>query len=539
MLLNSIIDRAILALTVFVLALFVTGGVHFNVGAAKIEISQLDPFTIPLVLLIALRLRSRVKPYPSSIESRWEAMLSYFKREPLRVVLTGIAIYVILFTLAQAVRYESFNASAFDLSYIDQGIWNTARGLGFLHSDISRGGTYLGEHFAPILGVIAPFYAVVDSIYWLFFLQALILSSGALIVYKLARLKKLSAQVATLFAVCFLLYHPLRAANGFDLREDNFYVPIFLGVLYFKEAKNWILFGLLCALSWFVKENASLFTFMLGLWMAYDALKAKNKTKPWAALVLIVASLAVFWVVNSKITPHFSGPQNRTMLVQRLSHFGSTNKEILSTLLLKPYLALWELIKIFFSKESIHYVLAVLVPFAAFARKSKPAFLIACAGVALNLLLNVGRIGNHYECIFLPFLFYVLIDGASRMKLTSSSLFLVLLSFFLFFGRSPVDSIRRLWPSERDRWVTSELSEIPHWASVATTSPLHPHLTHREQIEMIRPGMDTDYIVADIAPHRSRYANDDLEKHLKNLDRVKYENILDENGLLIWRKRRK
>ena len=60
------------------------------------------------------------------------------------------------------------HANAWDLGFVDQALWCTARGGGFLHSDMAQGGSYLGEHFAPALAVGAVVYRVNDSIRGLF-----------------------------------------------------------------------------------------------------------------------------------------------------------------------------------------------------------------------------------------------------------------------------------------------------------------------------------------------------------------------------------
>jgi uncharacterized membrane protein len=536
---KKLIDPLVVLLSGLAFVLLLTGGVHFEVGHAKIELSQLDPFTIPIMLLLLIRYRPRQTVLPLQLSKFWGKILRGFEKKPTFVLCIAFITYVALYSFLQIARFDSFNTSAFDLSYVDQALWSTAHGKGFLHSNISRGGTYLGEHFSPILALLAPAYMLWDSVHLLFILQSILLGSSVFLVFQLAKIKQVPAPVAVTLSLCLLLYHPLRAANAFDLREDNFFVPVFLCALIFLEKKRWPLLWFFCFLSWTIKENASLFTLMLSLLIFSREKKRLKSSNPAVlnGLLLFSFSILVFWIINSRVTPYFSGPQNQTMLARRLSRFGSSNSEVLSTILAKPYLLALEVFKTFFSKESFYYLLAVLTPFIAFARKSKPAFLTACTGIAFNLAMGANKIGYHYECIFIPFLFYALIEGVQRSKLGANASFLVLLSFFLFFGRSPVNDIRGLWPTARDRWIAQELRKIPGTASVATQSVIHPHLTHRESITMISSQMSSDYIVADLAPHRSRYANDDLEKNLASIDLLKYEKIVDKEGFFIWRRR--
>ena len=525
-----IFERVATFLFWMVAVLLVTGGVHFNSQSAKIEISQIDPFSIPLMVLLLWQWKSQ-KKIPQSISKKWNRFTELLSQNSRATLFGAFTLYVLVYSILQTVRYDSFNASAFDLSYVGQAIWSTLHGAGFLHSDICRGGTYLGEHFSPILSVLSPFMKIWDSIYFLFILQSILLGSASLFVYKLARIKKIPEKTSLILALCALLYHPLRAANSFYLREDNFFIPVFFSLLLFLELKNWTLFWISALFSFLIKENAPLFTLMIGFWIA---LTRKNRIQ---GFILIFISVFAFWLINTKLTPIFSGPQNRTMLVQRLPQFGSTNQEILLTLLSKPHLVLAEFVKIFLAKDSLYYLLAVLAPFICFIRKPIFPFLIACARITLNLIMNANKIGYHYECILIPFLFYSLIQSVSTKELGAQQSFLLLLSFLLFFGRSPIDDIRRQWPTDRDRWVAGELRRIPAEATVSAQFVIHPHLIQRKSISIISEDFSTDYIVADLAPHRSRFGNENLESMLSKIDPSKYEKLVEQDSFTLWKRK--
>src|SRR5262249_37161980 len=152
--------------------------------------------------------------------------------KPALTLSIATTLYVFVHTWALGWRFDSFHANAFDMGYVDQTLWASTR-YGFLHSSLSRGETYLGEHFSPILGLVAFLYRLTGSPYVIFFFQSLILATGAPLVFLLAREKRVEKSLAVLLAICFLLFHPLRAANTFDFREDDLFVPIFLASLLF------------------------------------------------------------------------------------------------------------------------------------------------------------------------------------------------------------------------------------------------------------------------------------------------------------------
>ena len=98
--------------------------------------------------------------------------------------------------------------------------------------------TYLGEHFAPILGVVGLLYRIWNNEAVIFLFQSLTLGMGAVLVHRLANAYKLDILWANALSLCFLLYQPLRAANTFDFREDNLFVVLFLGMLLAWKKSN-------------------------------------------------------------------------------------------------------------------------------------------------------------------------------------------------------------------------------------------------------------------------------------------------------------
>src|SRR2546428_355938 len=99
-------------------------------------------------------------------------------RRPRTILAAAVAVYLALHAWNSTLRFDSFHANAWDLGFVSQALWCTARGAGFLHSDMARGGSYLGEHFSPALSLGAVAYAFTDSIRGLFVLQALVLGAG-------------------------------------------------------------------------------------------------------------------------------------------------------------------------------------------------------------------------------------------------------------------------------------------------------------------------------------------------------------------------
>lgn len=537
----------ILFLCAVIAILLITGGLYHESSHAKLELAQIDAFAWALLLLAAVRKLKKGAWLPPALERTIFRAVMAIERKPLTVLFIAIGTYALFYSWLSVFRFDSFRANAFDLGYVDQALWSTTR-VGFLHSDLSRGGTYLGEHFSPILGVVALLYRIWDSVYALFVFQSTALGISAAIVYALARKMGANRAASALAGICLLLYQPLRLANEFDFREDNLFVPILLGALLAIETRKWLWFWVLVACAWTIKENAPIFTGLIGVWLLWRAREIKptdalsKKSLRIHGAVLAATSATVFLLVNGVVTPHFSGGTQSTMLSRRLSHLGPDNATILRTIFLKPWIVISELAKVFFQKSVLRYALTVFVPFMAMASGAPVAMAIAVIGFTLNVLMNVTSVGFHYECALIPFLMYALAAGVARSSIKESRVkpataFLLILGFLVFYGRGPAFGLRRSVPTDRDRMVARELEKIPALASIETQSALFPHLSHRPSIRMISSTASADYVVLDLSSRISRYGNPDLDARARSVDPIAYEKLVDRDGLLIWRRR--
>lgn len=539
------LDALMSALAILIGILFFTGGAHFMRPELKLEISQLDVFAFALFAFALARDRLAGGYFPEVMLAGVRRGLEILERKPGVVLVIAIAAYVFLQTGVSSWRFASFNANAYDLSYLDQPIWSTFR-VGFLHSSLAVNQTYLGEHFAPAVALLAPIYRIWDSVHALFFVQSLALGASAWLVYRLCRAHGARASTAALLSICFLVYQPLRAANTFDFREDNLFVPVFLGALFALATARMAVFWLLCAFSWLVKENAPLFTALLGL----GALVSPRSFAPNAAenraaaprlhgLILFAGSLAVFYLVNQKLTPMFSGGAGKTRFAFRMGTIAQSGAAFLAYAVDHPADFLTYLAKQFLSVSTLKYFLIVFTPFIFFARQAPVPMLIAFAGFAMNVVLGIHSVGFHYECVIIPFLFCSLAAGLSRRPLGTapSAHALLLLSFLLFYGRSPVHDLRAFRPNAHHRMVSEELDKIPRQASVAAQSALHPHLTHRKDAFLLAGPPTADYVAADLSEGISRYGTPNLLQDVAAMDLLPYDKVVDRDGLLIWKKR--
>ncbi|GLW12375.1 hypothetical protein Misp01_75030 [Microtetraspora sp. NBRC 13810] len=143
--------------------------------------------------------------------------------------LTGVTAGV-LATLG-LVRLHTFRATSFDLVIFDQAVrgfarfgapTSAARGVSL---DQGMQFVQLGEHFSPILALLAPFYWIHDGPGTLIVAQAVLFALAIPFVWTFTR-RVLGTRPAYLVAIAYALSWPLAQAANFDFHEVAFAPPL-------------------------------------------------------------------------------------------------------------------------------------------------------------------------------------------------------------------------------------------------------------------------------------------------------------------------
>lgn len=217
-------------------------------------------------------------------------------------VLAFSSAFFVLLLYAFSAKYLQFNS--FMINDYDSGIysnlaWNIAMGKGY-YSDVSQV-RHLGEHFSPIMLLIAPFYRLYSSVLTLYAALAVAYAATFLILYTLLRdiFQKFGQKKAALFSLLLLMAlffsRPLNSALYFEFHPSTLALPfIALAFLGISRSRP----GLLClavSLLLLTKENSSLALVGLGLyaWLV-------TGRRRWGILLFLIAgahAILVFKVV--------------------------------------------------------------------------------------------------------------------------------------------------------------------------------------------------------------------------------------------------
>ncbi len=511
-------------LFLFIALLLLTGGVKTPTW----ELAQVDLFGWALLLVtVARQLRTGVplSPQLSQWLSHWLA--PFVRRHGVKA---AIVAYCALHFAVLRAKYGSFDLEAYDLGFVGQAVWSTAhlpQPAHFLHSSLSRGGTYLGEHFSPILAVLAipvRFFPERASIFVdaLFCAQVALMGASAWLLYLLARQRKLGEGAAAAVVALFLLYQPTRAAMHFAFREDLFFIPLIFAALLALERKRTVSFWACCAAICLVKENGPLVTALLAVPLFLKRRKGDGIARD--GIALIVVSALIFWVINAKVMPAWA-PSTGDIGTVASRRMGG---------------ALGPLLASKFEWKTLRYLVQVLLPFAVVAVPCW-SWLGAAALVAMNLIISLRMVGFHYECVTIPFLMYGFITALQARPAGPKRRFAGIIAacaLLAVFGRSPVLALRQHWPRGEHRCLESLLQALPPKASIATQSGLFPHLMARQDIFLrgLATALQEDYLVVSKLPGISTYATPLLMGWLDSLStqRPDYHLLFEDGRLRVW-----
>src|SRR5207253_310306 len=221
-------------------------------------------------------------------------------------------------TGVQTCALPIFQTHALDLGYYVQVVWSIAHGHGAyvtlppMHA--------WGDHFSPILYLLAPLGRLAPGGSALVLAQTVVLCSGAVavFVYAARRLHSVSdaARPAAAFALLYLVNPSLHGTNIRDIHPQAFAITFLVWAAAAFDARRygWCAFALLLTLGG--REDAAIAVVGFGLWLAL----ARRR---WAlGVTVLAASVLVLLIDLTWVMPYFRGSPYPHL--GRYSHLGAS-----------------------------------------------------------------------------------------------------------------------------------------------------------------------------------------------------------------------
>ena len=479
------------------------------------------------------------------------------------VLLAGLILaYTIFFSAYTLQRHAAFRTFAADLSYIDQPMWNTLHGRFLERTLDDRQVSRVAEHLEPIIVPLALVYLLWNDVRAILILQTVALALGGLPIYWIARRAlggdRRAEWLALVFALVYLMFPALQAANVADFHADPFIVTPLLLAFWHASRRRYGPMWIWAGVAMLVKENLPALTFMLGGYVALAAVgETDDRPQPksadrsiavhsrrsavirrlsfWHGVALMVVSLAWFYIATFAIVAPLArqvyGAPGPIYLAHRFTDLTGGLDDLTRNL--------WETLR---QPARLDY-LAGLFSSVGWLALLAPEFLfLGLPVLAANTLSNFpGQFSGeqHYSAPLAPVFVIAAVYGARRImwlgeRLAAASapagaaqrdrpraslhggaivlgvwLLIWSVGYHVQAGWTPLARDFE-WPQRTSHHALLDrfMAQIPADAAVSATAALHPHLAHRTKIYVFPTIADADYVLLDVSGVTDMHPND-------------------------------
>ena len=403
--------------------------------------------------------------------------------------ITAVAIFVI-FLIPKLFQHAGAYTGDLDTGIYSNLAWALFHGEGFTGSLLGR--HHLGEHFSPVMILVAPLYLLWPSAYVLMILQAAAVALAVVLAIRFADVEFRRAGLVeqawgdaaararfgacALLIVLFMLYPPLLATLQAQFQPIELGMPMVVGAIMLMHARRdgWLAVLVLLLLT--TRESAPLAVGGLGV---YAGLALRR----WRLAVLLILVAGAWAAVTMGVAmPYFrTGP--------RWSHVRHYN----------PW-AMWE--------QKPKYLAGMLLAFGPLpflGRRALAATAAAVPGMLLNL--SVGRetqftFVGHYDAQTAPFLMVAAVHGVvaiapllrERVRLAASaaaaSLAMAVVMFDFTDSRTAFELMDEYYPTQQRREFVAEArafaARYADAPSLSAWAFIGPQVCHRPRYVALR-----------------------------------------------------
>ena len=197
-----------------------------------------------------------------------------YRMKPLHVALiVAIATaQILIMSTIMVSRVRGFFTPSFDHGIFSQ-IFHQMKTVGSQVTTLERSYplSHFAVHISPILYLLVPFYALAPNPETLQVLQILVVASGVIPLNLIMRKHAFHPNLRVFFSALYAFLPALNGSNMYDFHENCCLAPLLLWLFYAIERKN--LAGLIVSgiLLLSVKEDASYYLLLIGLWLPFES----------------------------------------------------------------------------------------------------------------------------------------------------------------------------------------------------------------------------------------------------------------------------
>jgi uncharacterized membrane protein len=299
--------------------------------------------------------------------------------EPVLLALVGLT--ALLDAVASVIRDVNLG-SGLDLAIFDQAVWHYSRFEAPFSS--IHGENLLGDHFHPLVAVLAPLYWIWSDPRMLVIAQAVLVAASIIPVFLFAE-PRLGRVGAYLLAGAYAMFWGLQVGALYDFHEVAFAPLLVALTILFADRRRWGWFWLAVVLLLGVKEDLSIYVVFLGIYL----LTVREFRH---GLALVVVGIAWYELATRVFIPHFSN--TGSYAYWSYTALGKNLPDAIATLISHP----WRVFTVGLSTpEKRHTVIALFAPFLLLSLPSRLIILAVPLLAERFLSSNPAMWGTHYH----------------------------------------------------------------------------------------------------------------------------------------------
>ncbi len=460
-------------------------------------------------------------------------------------ITVGISVAFFLFVSAWTVgRVYSFSSPTFDFGIFSQMFYNMKES-GLPMTTVERDGllSHFAVHVSPIWYLMLPFYWLAPTPATLQVLQAAVITSAVIPLWKLGKAHGLTGTQRMLICAVLLLYPAYSGGTSYDVHENCFLTPLILWLFYGIQQKNKTVTAIAAVLTLTVKEDAAVYVGVIALWLTVKTVLRPRKMDIQnliTGLTLLAVSLGWFFLVTGYLAK--SGDGVMTYRYGNFLYDGSSSLvTVIKSVFLNPMKAIYECV----DPEKLQFIAMTLLPLLGLPLLTRryERYLLLIPYVLVNLMSDY----QYQHDIFFQytfgsngFLIYLTVVNLADIRVSwrrSAAVIAAAVVSTVCFATVVLPKAipyPRQATQYQDHYqsIRNTLDTIPDTASVTATTFYTTHLSQREVLYDLRYCsrehlLETEYVVLKTS------ASSDYKKYATGGENNGFDNLvklLEENG---------
>ncbi|MEU9705965.1 DUF2079 domain-containing protein [Streptomyces sp. NPDC047981] len=462
---------------------------------------------------------------------------------------TALVCFLVCFALGLQ-SWTALRVTGFDLGIFDQAVRAYAHfelprsPIKSVHHEFPPDFTLLGDHFTPLLALLAPLYWVWDDPRSLILAQALLFAAGVPVVRRIAlhcfagAAPVVARRAADVSGLVYAVGWPLLNSSYTGFHEVAFAVPITLLMLERGLARRYGGAALWALALCLVKEDMGLVVGAFGLVLAVRAHRAGHTAGRTAGLALLVGGPLVVAVVVGWFLPAMGSPPGYYWSYGRL---GASGGEALLRVLTEPWVVAEVAVTPYVKVLMLAWILGTL----AFLPAGSATLLLAMPLLAERMLSdnpNHWPVVNHYDAFLWPILLTAALETLARLHgrrrgvrtavvgaLTLSTAAALVAGLGLPFNPGS-------WQPRPDKRALAAAAElVPDGATVEADNTVAPRLTSRTRVVLVdATPRGADWVLLRVNDRTFPFASlDEQRRRIDLLLAHGYEQVRNEDGAVL------